>query len=82
MGHDKARPTQEIKRDFRVGHPSSLQARGTREKNEGEEERWERQKNEPKRPEPEPDVVGSDSSTMQLRQLEKKGGPTPTQVNE
>ena len=35
MGHGKERPTQEIERDLRVGHPSSLQARGTREENEG-----------------------------------------------
>ena len=32
---DTARPTQEIERDFRVRHPSSLQVRGTREENEG-----------------------------------------------
>ena len=35
MGHGKKRPTQEIERDFRVRHPTSLQVRGTREENEG-----------------------------------------------
>ena len=78
MGHGKERPTREIKRDFRVGQPSSLQARGTTEENDGEEERQERGEMNQKRPKPEPEV---DSSMMRLRRFEKRE-TNPTQVNE